>query len=249
MQVVGARARGERELSTGKTAMLGGVGSGGGAEFFQGIHRDQTLGGAESGFTWSAARITSAPTWRRRISSRIRADAIHHEVVGFGAVSVHAHGSTLPLTASRNDDRDTWGKREKRLETASVQWHVFHELTIDQGADRGIEGIEVDAATLYHDGVGDITDFHGDVDSDGLRGLQDNACAFKAFEALDIDAQYIPARQDGGKVVKAFSICLGFQDGVGTLRSQLEFGIRHHSAGGIYDASADRCILRMNGRN
>src|SRR6202021_1601896 len=94
MELIAARARKDRNLPSRCAPKFGCIRRCLNSEFLHRVQRHQTIGAAQcTKRTKSAAK--SVPWARSRADPNIRANAIHHPVVGTGALSVHAELSAV----------------------------------------------------------------------------------------------------------------------------------------------------------
>jgi hypothetical protein len=126
--------------------------------------------------------------------SQIRADTIHHEVVGVRPLSVHAE-LTLLIKRRRGGKHNPGRQIEKRTEAPTVERQIRDEAVVNKSTYGDRRRIERGRTGLHHDRFGGRADPHLEVDVQNILYMQIDHGFDHGFETGFLNLQAIGARR------------------------------------------------------
>src|SRR5258708_1862720 len=195
VKLIRPRPRDDRNLSAGRTAKFGRVSGCLYTELLHRIDRDKAVGPA---LRAEAKQCSSCPIarYKARGCTDVGANAVHHPVVGTGALPIDAELPPIVRTACRKN----YAGREvdQSLKASAVQRQIFRELTIHDRADRGRLGVDEGCATLNGHGLGHGAYGQVKIDSAGIQDIQHDVRFYDGLEAYFRNLEAVASRRNGG---------------------------------------------------
>ena len=140
-------------------------------------------------------------------------------------------------------------ERDELEIVAAVQRQLDDPLVVDDGADGGVLGLELNGVGLDGDGFGDLADGEREIETDDLLHAELHVLGLVAFEPglLDLDAVR-PGRQRRQRVIAGFG-GHGVPGSVGAHVGGGNGGLRRGGAGCVGDSPGDFAeSLRKHGQ-
>ena len=149
--------------------------------------------------------------------------------------------------ACGGDDEDAGGEGHEGLEAAAVERKILDEAAVDDGADAGVDGVDLLAGAVDFDLFGLGAELELDVFGELAADFDDEVVEDLCAEAGGGDAEGVGAGFELGEGVEAGGVGVGGEVLLGLLVEEVDLGVGDDGGGGIPDDSGDLSALGEGG--